>query len=139
MIHSSVQVEYHGNDVNDKSMKVQGGKQCITMVDGYAIPLQIRGGLAYMDMHPPTDEEYDVLPHVVLISDMDWDPVMSLTLMNGLMREWKKMIYLDPTPTVTTNLTKRAITGIRFIELTSLMHIKTYIQKAMMTLWMLLT
>ena len=29
-----------------------------------------------MDMHPPSDEEYDALPHVVLTSDMDWDPAV---------------------------------------------------------------
>ena len=70
-IHSSVQVKHHGNDVNDKSLKVKGGKQCIKALDGYAIPLQIRGGLAYMDMHPPSDDELNNLPHVVLTSDID--------------------------------------------------------------------
>ena len=69
-------MEHHGNDVNDKSIKVQGGKQCITTVDGCAIPLQIQCGLAYMGMHPPSDKEYDALPHVVLTSDMDWDPAV---------------------------------------------------------------
>ena len=42
-IHSSVQVEHHGNDVNDKSLKVKGSKQCIKTLNGYAIPLQIMG------------------------------------------------------------------------------------------------
>jgi hypothetical protein len=73
-IHSSIQIEHFGNDVNDRSTKVTGGRQCITTLDGYAIPIQIRGGLAYMDMHPPDDDEYDDLPHVVLTSDADWDP-----------------------------------------------------------------
>ena len=27
-----------------------------------------------MDMHPPSDEELDELPQVVLTSDMGWDP-----------------------------------------------------------------
>jgi hypothetical protein len=75
-IHSRLQIENHGNDVNDKSLKVKGGKQCITTLDGYVIPLQIRGGLAYMDMHPPSDEELNDLPHVVLTSDADWDPTI---------------------------------------------------------------
>ena len=52
-IHSCIQVEHHGNDVNDRSIKLKGGKQCITTLDGYSIPLQIRSGLPYMDMHPP--------------------------------------------------------------------------------------
>ena len=73
-IHSSVQVEHHGNDVNDKSLKVKGGKQRVKTLDGYAIPLQIRGGLAYMDMHPPSNDELNDLPHVVLTSDINWDP-----------------------------------------------------------------
>ena len=27
-----------------------------------------------MDMHPPSDDELNDLPHVVLTSDIDWDP-----------------------------------------------------------------
>ena len=73
-IHSSVQVENYGNDVNDKSLKVRGGTQCLATLDGCAIPLRIRGGLAYIDMCPPSDEELDDLPQVVLTTDMDWDP-----------------------------------------------------------------
>jgi hypothetical protein len=75
-IHSSVQVEHFGNNVNDKSVKVKGGKQCITTLDGFAIPLQIRGGLAYLDMHPPDDKELETLPHVVLTSDAEWNPTI---------------------------------------------------------------
>ena len=45
-------------------------------MDGYAIPLQIRGGLAYLDMHPPNNDEYDALPHVILTSDVDWNPTI---------------------------------------------------------------
>ena len=37
-IHSSVQLENHGNDVNDKLLKVKGSKQHIKTIDGYAIP-----------------------------------------------------------------------------------------------------
>ena len=44
------------------------------MPDGFAIPLQLNGGLPYMKLHLPTDEELDTLSHVVLMSDMDWDP-----------------------------------------------------------------
>jgi hypothetical protein len=76
-IHSCVQVENHGNEVNDKSLKVKGGKQSIVSLDGYAIPLQIRGGLAYMDMHPPSDDELNNLAHVVFTSDIDWDPTIA--------------------------------------------------------------
>jgi Reverse transcriptase (RNA-dependent DNA polymerase) len=73
-IHSSIQIEHFGNEVNDKSIKVTGGKQRIITLDGYAIPLNLRGGLAYLDMHPPDDLEYDTLPHVIITSDVDWEP-----------------------------------------------------------------
>ena len=33
MVHSSVQVKHHGNDVKDKSLKVKGGKQRIKTLD----------------------------------------------------------------------------------------------------------
>ena len=72
-IHSSGQLEAFKNKVDDKSRKV-GGKQCIMTLDGYVVPLQMRAGLAYLDMHPPSDHELETLPHVVLTSDMDWDP-----------------------------------------------------------------
>jgi len=38
------------------------------------IPLNIRNGLAYMDMRAPIGNEFSELPHVVLTSDVDWDP-----------------------------------------------------------------
>ena len=73
-IHSSIQIEQFGNDVNDRSRKFKGGTQSITTIDGYVIPLSIRSGLVCMDMHPPSDTEYDSMPHVALTSDADWDP-----------------------------------------------------------------
>ena len=63
-----------GNDVNDKSMKVPGGLQRITTEEGFCIPLNIKAGLPYMSMRPYTDDEWDDLPHLVLTSDIDWDP-----------------------------------------------------------------
>ena len=53
-IHSSPQLEHFGNLVDDKSRKV-GGKQRITTLEGYVIPLQFCQGLAYLPMTPPTD------------------------------------------------------------------------------------
>ena len=72
-IHSSAQLEHYGNNVCDKSRKV-GGKQRITTLDGYVIPLQIRDGLPYFNMIPPTDHDLDIYPHIILTSDSDWDP-----------------------------------------------------------------
>jgi hypothetical protein len=73
-IHSSCQLESFANDVNDKSIHVPGGLQRIQTVDGYVFPLSIRDGLPYLGMRPYTDVEYESLPHVILTSDVDWDP-----------------------------------------------------------------
>ena len=54
-------------------MKV-GGKQQLKMIDGFVIPLNIRCGLAYMDMHPYMDKEWDELPHIHITREEDWDP-----------------------------------------------------------------
>jgi len=73
-IHSSGQLEWYKNDVNDKSIKVSGGLQRILTNDGYAIPISIRDGLPYVALRPFTDEEWETLPHVILTGDADWDP-----------------------------------------------------------------
>jgi len=41
-IHSSAQLEWYKNDVNDKSMKAAGGLQHILNNDGYVIPINMR-------------------------------------------------------------------------------------------------
>ncbi len=74
-IHSCVQLEAHKHEVDDKSI-VAGGKQRIVTPDGYAIPLHVREGLVYMDMQPYTDHQFDTLPHVILTSDVPWDPTI---------------------------------------------------------------
>jgi hypothetical protein len=75
-IHSAAQLEHYQNDVNDRSIKVNGGLQRILTLDGYVIPINIVGGLPYISMHPYTDDEWDQLPHVILTSDLDWDPTV---------------------------------------------------------------
>ena len=73
-IHSSSQIEWHKNQVDDKSVKV-GGSQCITTLDGYSIPLKCTGGLMYHSiMGKPTDEELVKYPSVHLTSIHEWDP-----------------------------------------------------------------
>ena len=72
-IHSSIQMESYKVNVNEKSRKI-GGTQSITTPNGYAIPLNIVEGLAYMKMRPYTDREWNELPHVILTSDVPWDP-----------------------------------------------------------------
>ena len=75
-IHSSSQLEWYKNEVNDKSSKVKGGEQRIITPDGYVLPLSIRNGLPYLQMKPPTQHDLDTLPHVILTSDEDWDPTV---------------------------------------------------------------
>ena len=74
-IHSCVQLEAYKHSVDDKSIAV-GGKQRIITPDGYAIPLHVRDGLVYMDMQPYTNEQFDTLPHIIMTSDLPWDPTV---------------------------------------------------------------
>ena len=73
-IHSSGQIEWHKNQVDDKSVRV-GGTQCITTLDGYSFPLKCTGGLMYLSiLGKPTDEELVKYPSVHLTSIHEWDP-----------------------------------------------------------------
>ena len=74
-IHASGQLEKYKNLVDDKSLRV-GGKQCITTLDGYVLPLQVQQGLARLPIRPFTDREWDTLPHVIMTDDLDWDPTV---------------------------------------------------------------
>ncbi|KAG7345005.1 hypothetical protein IV203_032536 [Nitzschia inconspicua] len=65
--------EWYKNDVNDKA-KANGGMQRIITLDGYIIPMSIRGGLTYIPMRTFTDKEFETLPHVIMTSDKEWDP-----------------------------------------------------------------
>jgi len=72
-IHWPAQLEWYKKDVNDHSIKV-GWLQRITTLEGYAISLNIVQGLPRMAMQPYTDTEWEALPHVILTSELDWDP-----------------------------------------------------------------
>ncbi len=72
-IHSSPQLEFYKNKVSDRSVKV-GGLQRIETLDGYVIPISIKNGLARMQIRPYTDQEWEDLPHVIMTSDVTWDP-----------------------------------------------------------------
>jgi transposase InsO family protein len=71
---SSGQLEAHMNNVNDRSRRIDAQGQLITTNDGFKFPLHVRNGLPYLDLRPFTDLEWDSLPHVVMTSDVDWDP-----------------------------------------------------------------
>jgi hypothetical protein len=72
-IHSSGQLEWFKNAVDDRSKKV-GGTQHITTPDGYIIPINVTSGLAYIQQRQYTDDKYARHPHVFLTSDANWDP-----------------------------------------------------------------
>lgn len=73
---SAAQLEAYFNTVNEKSLRFDPKGQLITTNDGFELPLNIRNGLAYLDMRPYTDAEWNTLPHVVMTSDVDWDPTI---------------------------------------------------------------
>jgi hypothetical protein len=73
-IHSSSQLKWCGNDVNDHSIKIDGGRQRLTTPDGYVIPIDVRRGLPYIMMRPFTHEEFKELPHIRWMSEDNWDP-----------------------------------------------------------------
>ena len=70
---SCIQMESHGAEINDRSSLLPGGKQRIVM-DGYQIPLDIVSGLPYLQCRKPTDDELATLPHIIMTSDVDWNP-----------------------------------------------------------------
>jgi hypothetical protein len=51
-IHSSGQLEWCGNNINNHSIKIDGGRQPLTTLDGYIIPIDVRRGLPYIMMRP---------------------------------------------------------------------------------------
>ena len=73
-IHSSIQMEECGLDVNEKPIKVPGGLQRIRTPDGCIHPIRIKDGLPYVPLRPYTYEEWRCLPHVVWTRDKQWDP-----------------------------------------------------------------
>ena len=73
-IHSSGQIEWFKNSVDDRSVQV-GGKQRICNIDGYAMPLTCRGSLIYLSiLDKPTDKDIERYPAVHLTGPHEWDP-----------------------------------------------------------------
>ena len=67
------QMRAFGLKIDDSSRHV-GGTQQIMTPEGYVIPLCTRDSRAYVDMHPPRDEELDRYPHVFFTEDAPWNP-----------------------------------------------------------------
>ena len=73
-IHSSGQIEWYTNTVDDKSVQV-GGQQRIVTIDGYSMPFVCKGGLMYLQIQGiPTDQDLQSYPSVHLTSPHEWDP-----------------------------------------------------------------
>ena len=73
-IHSSGQIEWFKNSVEDRSVQV-GGKQRICTIHGYSMPLTCRGGLIYLSiLGKPTDKDLKRYPAVHLTGPHEWDP-----------------------------------------------------------------
>jgi hypothetical protein len=62
-IHSSGQMEWFKNTVDNRSKKV-GGTQRAATPDSYIIPINVISCLPYIQQRPYTGEEYDTHPHV---------------------------------------------------------------------------
>ena len=73
-IHSSGQIEWFKNSVDDRSVQV-GGKKRICTIDGYAMPLTGRVGLMHLSiLGKPTDTDLERYPAVCLTGAHEWDP-----------------------------------------------------------------
>ena len=70
---SSIQLEDQGIKVDDKASHLLGN-QMITTSQGFCFPLAITNGLAYLEMRPYTQQEYQDCPHVIMTSDQIWNP-----------------------------------------------------------------
>ena len=71
---SCPQLESFGIIVDDKSKVLKRGEQCITTLEGYVIPMNFINGLPYIPMRPFSNAEWNTLPHIILTSNMEWDP-----------------------------------------------------------------
>jgi hypothetical protein len=70
---SCLQMEAFGADINDRSRMLPRGNQRI-LVDVYQLPLEFINGLPYLRCCKPTKAELDLLPHIIMTSDVEWDP-----------------------------------------------------------------
>ena len=72
--HSSGQIKWYTNTVDDKSVQVRG-QQTIITIDGYSMPLVCKGGLMYLELQGiPADKDLQTYPSVHLTSPHEWDP-----------------------------------------------------------------
>ena len=121
-IHSSGQIEWFKNSVNDRSVQV-GGKKMICTIDGYAMPLTCRGGLMYLSiLGKPTDKNLERYPAVHLTGPHEWDPsVLDYTHPSGDGKPpWSndpdERFAFDPNFDEFGNYTQRAIQTLSILD-----------------------
>ena len=73
-IHSPGQMEYFKTRVDDKSINV-GGKQRLETLEGYAMPIIFKDGLANIKTFDRlNNQELETYPHVFFTSPDTWEP-----------------------------------------------------------------
>jgi hypothetical protein len=96
--------------VNDRSVKIHGGLQWIKTLCSQYIPINIVSGFTYISMHPYTNAEWDTLLHIIVTSDLDWDPtvfdILSMMMPIGLMpSQILKRIHMPICSIILVNIT----------------------------------
>ena len=69
---STIQIQEHGIEVDDKAKRHDGSQSIIA--DGLKIEFKLKNGLLVKSFKYPMEEELNTLQHVVLTSDLPWDP-----------------------------------------------------------------
>ena len=75
-IHSIGLLSHFVLDIDDQSSVIPGHKQCMVSPDWWIIPLNIIKGLTRIPMCSPMDDNLKTLPHVIITSDVIWDPIV---------------------------------------------------------------
>jgi hypothetical protein len=73
-IHLCTQMRAYGVDVDDLPRPLGGKQRIISGCGNHIIPLSVHGGLTYMPMTCPTDNDVHDLTWVTFTSDCEWNP-----------------------------------------------------------------
>ena len=69
------QLRHHGVVVNDNPYEVDPTKSMGIRVDEVGlIPFLSKGSMVFFNTRHPSDDELNIYPHIVVTSDMPWDP-----------------------------------------------------------------
>jgi hypothetical protein len=73
-IHSAGRLHAFGTQVHQVPRRQGAQYRSITSAEGFHIPLSYHSGLLNMDICPPTNAELHSLPHILLNSNLEWNP-----------------------------------------------------------------